>query len=55
MEYINSIEYYKHWLKQDKIPKLVIEEFKIDVERFKENQNEKNRFSSSGGNNVRGL
>lgn len=41
MEYINKVEYYKYWLSQPQIPRLVLEEFKIDLERYESN-NQKN-------------
>jgi hypothetical protein len=37
MGYLNKIEYYKYWLSQPKIPKLVLEEFKTDLERYENN------------------
>ena len=41
MEYINKVEYYKYWLSQPQIPRLVLEEFKTDLERYESN-NQKN-------------
>lgn len=38
MEYINNIEYYKYWLRQPQIPRIVLEEFKTDTKRYEYNK-----------------
>ena len=35
-----KIYYYKYWLRKPKIPKRILQEFKIDCENFKNNKNE---------------